>query len=167
MTTRTFDVRATVAASPEAAIDFLLRLDRHRGLHAYVQRAEVVAEGAHADGHWWEWKVAERPRVGPFAYTLRFRARMVRTSAVSMTGRVRPAPLCALDTTAVAAPVDGGALVTETVTVTAPRLLAGYMERQARIAHERMFRLLPGEFASRPDAATLPTAAGCPPAGVA
>jgi hypothetical protein len=146
MASRTFDVSAVVPVSPEDAIAFLLRLDCHRGLHAYVQTAERVAEGTDAAGDWADWRVAETPRLGPFRYTLRFRARMTRTSPSTMTGLVHPGLGATMATHTVALPADGGAHVTETVTVTAARPLVGYMERQARIAHERMFALLPGEL---------------------
>ena len=148
MATRTFDVEATVPVAPDVAIDFLLHLDRHRGLHPYFLRAVVLARGSDADGPWAEWKVDERPRLGPFSYPLTFRARLTQTSATSMKSLVRPAPGCRLHIVSTAAEAAGGSHVAETVVVTAPWPLVGYMERQARIAHTRLFRLLPAELAN-------------------
>jgi hypothetical protein len=65
MATRSFVVETQVGAAPEAAIDFLAELDRHRGLHAYLQSGERVAQGTGAEGDWAEWKIVERPRLGP------------------------------------------------------------------------------------------------------
>ena len=146
MATRTFDVEATVAASPEQAIDFLLELDRHYGLHTYVESAVRTAEGTDAEGEWTAWDIVERPAVGPFRYRIRFSSRQIRTSATSMVGRVRPAPGCTLVAASTATSMDAGTRVAETVTVTAPWLLVDYMARHARIAHTRLFQGLPGEL---------------------
>lgn len=148
--TRTFDVETAVSVAPRAVIDFLLRLDQHRGLHAYVQRAEPAASGVTEEGAWTDWRVSETPRFGPFRYTLRFRARMTRTSTTSLTGRVRPAPGCLLTTHTTAIARNGGTHVTESVTVSAPWPLVGYVQRQARIAHTRMFELLPQALGDPP-----------------
>jgi hypothetical protein len=46
MATRTFDIAASVGVAPVEAIDFLLCLDRHVGLHPYFTRADIIAEGS-------------------------------------------------------------------------------------------------------------------------
>jgi hypothetical protein len=143
---RTFDLTATVDAQPAAAIDFLLDLNRHRGLHPYLESAVVVENGSDAAGDWAHWNVVERPRLGPLRYTIRFPARMQRTSSTSMLGTVRAAPGCYLTTVTTATVVDGATVVAETTTVRAPWLLVGYMASQARIAHTRTYSLLPAEL---------------------
>jgi hypothetical protein len=149
VTTLRFELTTSVAVGPSAAIDFLTDLTRHRGLHPYLVSADVVAEGTGPDGPWQEWRVVERPRLGPLRYTIRFPARVVRDGD-TMTSSVRAAPGCTLRTVTRATPAgddDGaGALLTETTEVTAPWPVAGYMTRQARAAHERTFALLPGEL---------------------
>ena len=52
--TRSFVLDALVGVAPEAAIEFLGQFDRHRGLHAYLQSAERVAQGTGAEGDWAE-----------------------------------------------------------------------------------------------------------------
>ena len=42
---------------------------------------------------------------------------------------------------------DGGVTVRETTTVTAPRIVLGYMAKHAELAHARTFSLLAGELA--------------------
>jgi hypothetical protein len=142
MSTRTFDLETSVGVAPDEAIDFLLSLDRHPGLHPYFTHAEVVAAGSDAVGPWTDWRVSETSRIGPFSYPLRFPTRTSRTSGTSMTSVVRPAPGCRLDITARAAQVAGGARVAETVTVSAPAPLLGYMARQAEFARGRLFERL-------------------------
>ena len=142
MTTRAFDLETSVGAAPEEAIDFLLSLDRHPGVHPYFTHAEIVAEGSDAIGPWTDWKVTETSRIGPFSYPLRFPTRTSRASGTSMTSVVRPAPGCRLDITARAVEVAGGARVTETVAVSAPPPLLGYMTRQAEFARGRLFERL-------------------------
>lgn len=154
MATRSFELTATVPVAPEAAIDFLVDLARHHGLHPYVVTADVVARGEDASGAWQEWRVVERPRLGPFRYTIRFPARMTRTAPDSMRGDVIAAPGCTLVTTTRATGSAASATLHEstlheTTVVTAPLPLVGYMTRQARLAHARTFSLLPSELAGR------------------
>jgi environmental stress-induced protein Ves len=148
MATRTFDLSTHVDIEPAAAIDFLVDLTRHRGIHPFVISADIVAEGRDADGSWQDWRVVERPRLGPIRYTIRFPARMRRTSPTSMVGTVQAAPGCSLITTTTATQVDGGTDLRETTTVTAPRPVLGYMTSQARVAHARTYSLLPTELAT-------------------
>jgi hypothetical protein len=142
MSTRTFDLATSVGVTPDQAIDFLLSLDRHPGLHPYFTHAEIVAEGSDGTGRWTEWKVTETSRIGPLSYPLRFSTRTMRTSGTSMTSVVRPAPGCRLDITASAIEAPGGARVTEIVSVSAPPPLLGYMARQAQFARGRLFERL-------------------------
>lgn len=146
MATQTFELTTTVPVTAEAAIDFLVDLRRHHGLHPYVVTAEIVAHGVDADGTWNVWRVVERPRLGPFRYTIRFPARMTRTSPTSMRGDVIAARGCTLTTTTHATPSGAGAELHEVTVVTAPRPLIGYMTRQARLAHARRFEVLPAEL---------------------
>ena len=83
MATRTFNIEATVGVPPAEAIDLLLRLDRHPGLHPYFTSAEIIAEGSYDATPWTEWKVTETSRLGPFSYPLRFLTRTTRASAPS------------------------------------------------------------------------------------
>jgi len=148
MATRSFELTTTVPVPPEAAIDFLVDLARHHGLHPYVVSADVVASGHDEDGSWQDWRVVERPRLGPFRYTIRFPARMTRTSPTSLRGDVTAARGCTLVTLTEATGTGGSATLHEVTVVTAPLPLVGYMTRQARLAHARTFSLLPTELAT-------------------
>lgn len=150
MATRSFSLTVTVDAAPEQVIGFLMRLDGHRGLHPYLQSAQVIAEGASDDGPWWDWRVVERPTLWGIRYTMRFPARMTRRGAASMRGDVRAAPGCRLTTTTSATATAGGTVVDETTVVTAPPVVLGYMARHAELAHARTFALLPAQLARLP-----------------
>src|SRR6476469_8996138 len=119
--TRTFDLEATVAVPPSEAIDFLTQLDRHHGLHPDIQGAERTAQGTDDEGPWVQWEVVDRPKLGPFPYTIRFPSRITRTSVSSYVSRVKAAPGCTLEIRTRASVTDAGTLVAETVTVSAPR----------------------------------------------
>ena len=149
MSVRSFTLSAIVDATPERVIDFLMQLDAHRGIHPYLQSADVVGSGVDSGGlPWWDWRIVERPAFGPLRYTIRFPARMTRAGEGAMRGRVRAAPGCLLLTATSAAPRERGTEVHETTTVTAPWPLVGYMTKHARIAHARTFAHLPAELRS-------------------
>jgi hypothetical protein len=144
---RRFELTTTVRVRPETAIDFLMRLDAHRGMHPYLRGAEVTASGVDGATPWWAWRVTERPALGPVRYTIRFSARMSRVAPGSMTGSVRAAPGCMLDTvTSASTSPDGTTIVQEITTVTAPSPLVRYMAKHAEIAHARTFSLLDHEL---------------------
>ncbi|MDL9980957.1 hypothetical protein [Microbacterium candidum] len=150
MSVRSFRLSATVDASPEDVIDFLMQLDGHRGLHPYLQSADVVATGADAEGDWSDWRIVERPALGPLRYTIRFPARMTRLGPDTMRGWVRAAPGCCLETLTRTAQTESGTVVEEETTVTAPWALVGYMTKHAHLAHARTFSLLPAELVREP-----------------
>lgn len=152
MASRRFTLTTTVPARPEQAIDFLADLPRHVGLHPYLVSAEAAGSGVGEDGPWRDFVVTERPRLWRLRYTMRFPARVVRTSPTSMRSVVRALPGCHLSavTRATGSPGDHTD-VTEETTVTAPLLVLGYMLRSARTAHARTFALL-AESLAGPDA---------------
>lgn len=147
MGTRTFELSTTVPLEPAAAIDFLLDLGHHHGLHPLLVSADVVHRGTGPTGEWADWEVVERVPLGPFGWPLRFGARMVRTERHVMEAHVRAAPGCLLRTTTSAEPSGAGSLLRETTVVTAPRPVLGFMTEQARAAHARTYERLPAHLA--------------------
>ncbi len=147
MATRTFELTAEVDTDPEATIDFLSDLTAHRGLHPYLVSALMTASGQDADGPWSDWRVTERPALGPIRYSIRFPVRMRRLSPTSMSGDVVAAPGCTLLTTTTATRHGERTTVRESTVVRAPALLVGYVAKHARLAHEQTYSLLPGELA--------------------
>jgi hypothetical protein len=147
MARRRFEVSTSLPTAPQDVIDFLMELDRHKDLHPFLVSAVVVDSGTSTDGAWWDWRVEERPKLGPVRYRLRFPVRLTRTSASSMTAVVRAAPGCWLRSTTVARKDGAGCRVAETTEVTAPWPVLGYMAHQAEVAHARTFSLLPDVLA--------------------
>lgn len=145
MAERAFTVSAAVPVGPEAAIDFLTDLANHRRLHPFLVSAVVVGEGSIGEGPFQDWRVLERPRLGPVSYPIRFRARLIRTSSTSFISQVLAAPGCTIEavTTAEAEGGPGAAYLRERSVVRAPRLLLGYMAGQAEDAHRLTMQRLP------------------------
>ncbi|MFC5175556.1 hypothetical protein [Nocardioides taihuensis] len=136
MTTRGFTLAAHVPAAGVDVIDFLAAIEGHRGLHPFLESAEVVDRGVGSDGPWQEYRVVERPSLGPFRYRVRFPATVVRTSPTALRSEVRLTG-CHLASTTTATDEPGGCRVEEHTVVTSPQLLVGYVARQARRAHAR------------------------------
>ena len=147
MALRSFTLSTSVAVGPERAVDFLMDLEHHHGLHPFLVSATVVSSGQSPDGPWWDWRVLERPALGPVHYPIRFPARLVRTSPTSIQGHVRAAPGCRLTTTTLATRLAGGTRVMESTVVRAPKPLLGYMADQAETAHRRTYERLAEELA--------------------
>jgi hypothetical protein len=149
MAERTFEVSAAVPVDPETAIDFLTDLANHHRLHPFLVSAVVVGEGSSPEGPFQDWRVLERPRLGPLTYPIRFRARLIRTSASSFVSQVLAAPGCTIEavTTAEAEGGTGTAYLRERSVVRAPRLLLGYMAGQAEHAHHLTMQRLPAVLA--------------------
>ena len=144
MAQRTFEVSAVVPVRPETAIDFLTDLSRHRGLHPYLVAAVITERGDSEAGPWAQWRVHERPRLGPFRYSIRFGARLTRTSPTSFSSWVLAAPGCTLEAVTTAIPGDAAlsTVLRERAVVTAPAPLLAYMSGRAELAHTRTFRLM-------------------------
>jgi len=153
MAQRAFDVEAVVPVDPEAAIEFLTDLTRHRGLHPYLVDAVVTEKGEDGSGPWATWRVRERPRLGPFRYSIRFDARLTRTSPTSFSSWVLAAPGCTIDATTSArnGETPGTAHLVEHAVVTAPAPLLAYMAHHAELAHARTFDRLPDVLSGRSD----------------
>jgi hypothetical protein len=136
--TRELTLSAHVPAAAVEVVDFLAAIERHRGLHPFLESADVVAHGDGPDGPWQDYRVVERPSFGPVRYRVRFPALVVRTSPTSLRSEVRLTG-CRLDstTTATDEPDGSGCRVEECTLVTSPRLLVGYVARQAGRAHAR------------------------------
>ena len=130
MATRTFVLTTEVPGDVERVVDFLAALDRHRGLHPFLESAVVVRDEPPVR----EWAVVEKPGF----YRIRFRAVLRRVSPTELHSEVRVPPGVRLD---IRVTVSGTTL-TETTSVRAPWPLVGYVTRSARLAHARTLRRL-------------------------
>lgn len=149
MAQREFELTTVLQVGPEAAIDFLTDLTRHRGLHPYLVDAYITVHGTSDAGPWAEWRVHERPALGPLRYSIRFGARLTRTSPSSFSSWVLAAPGCTIDAVTSARPGEapGTCVLDERAVVTAPAPLVAYMSHHAELAHARTFQRLPDVLA--------------------
>ena len=150
MATREFRLSVAVPVGAREAIDHQVDMPRHLGLHPYLTDVRLNARGIE-DGHEWaEYLVLEHPRLLGLRYPIRFPVRVVRLSPSSYVAHVSAAPACTMriEAEAVDDPeTEGGSILSEQVTVTAPWPVIGYMSRQAEHAHAETYALLPEIFA--------------------
>jgi hypothetical protein len=146
MATREFTLSVAVPVSARQAIDHQVDMPRHVGLHPYLTDLRLNGRGVEDGNEWAEYLVLEHPRFFGLRYPIRFPVRVVRTSPTSYLARVSAAPGCTLliEATAGEDPdTEGGSILSEHVTVSAPWLVVGYMARQAEHAHAAAYAVLP------------------------
>jgi hypothetical protein len=146
MATREFILSVAVPVSAREAIDHQVDMPRHLGLHPYLSDIRLNGRGVEDGNEWAEYLVLEHPRFLGVRYPVKFPVRVVRTSPTSYVAHVSAAPGCTLliEATAGEDPdTEGGAILSEHVTVTAPWPLVGYMTRQAEHAHATTYSVLP------------------------
>jgi len=150
MSQEKFELSTFVDADVETVFNFLSDLNNHRHLHPYFVKAELVDSGRDSDGNRTrDFMITERPRLGPFRYTITFPTKMVFTDQHEFQSDVRTALGTHLVNVMRCKSENNGTRVTENVTVEAPRLTIGYVKQQAYIAHKRTFDLLPSMLANR------------------
>jgi len=148
MSQRQFELSTIAPVEPDFAFQFMMDLNNHRHLHPFFVAAEVVGLGVDAAGHSYrDFVVTERPRLAFFRYTITFPTRMVLTGDCELTSHVQAALKTRLTNVVRCRPEQGQTRITETVSVDAPWLTIGYVTRQAYIAHQRTFTLLPSALA--------------------
>ena len=146
MVNRTFTLSVALPVSAREAIDHQVDMPRHLGLHPYLSDIRLNGRGVEDGNEWAEYLVLEHPRLLGIRYPIKFPVKVIRTSTTSYLARVSAAPGCTMliEATAGEDPEnEGGSILSEHVTVTAPRLLVGYMARQAEHAHAATYAVLP------------------------
>jgi hypothetical protein len=153
MPSRDFRLSVAVPVTPREAIDHQVDMPGHLGLHPYLSAVDLVARGVEDGCEWAEYMVLEHPRFFRIRYPIKFPVRVVRRSPTSYDAHVSAAPGCSMliQAKAEADPEnEGGTILSEHVTVTAPRVFLGYMTRQAEHAHAATYARLP-DFIGRAD----------------
>ena len=144
MATEQFELSTFVDVDVDTTFQFLSDLNNHRHLHPYFVKAEEVASGEADDkNRFVDFMITERPRFGPFRYTIYFPTRMIFTGKHEFMSDLRAAMGTHLINIMKCTSEGAGTRVTESVTVNAPRLTIGYVKGQAYMAHKRTFDLLP------------------------
>lgn len=151
MAIRDFSLSVAVPVAARAAIDHQVDLPRHLGLHPYLSAVELVGRGLEDGCEWAEYRVLEHPRFLRIRYPIRFPVRVVRHSPTTYAAHVSAAPGCTLLIEAQAEDdpeAAGGSILSERVTVSAPRVFLAYLTRQAERAHAETYAALP-DFLAR------------------
>jgi len=144
MPSKSFELSTFVDVNVETAFRFLSDLNNHRHLHPYFEKAEQVASGTDSEGNRFiDFMITERPRLGPFRYTINFPTKMIFTAQYEFKSDVHAVMGTHLVNVMKCESENNGTRVTENVLVTAPWLTIGYVKQQAYVAHKRTFDLLP------------------------
>jgi hypothetical protein len=139
-----FELSTLVSTDVETTFHFLADLNNQRHLHPYFVQADEISSGKDSAGNLIkEFVITERPRLGPFRYTIKFPTTMTITGHHEFTSEVHAALGTHLVNRMRCESENTGTRVIETVTIHAPWLTIRYVKRQAYIAHKRSFDLLP------------------------
>ncbi|MCB8984328.1 MAG: hypothetical protein H6659_10920 [Ardenticatenaceae bacterium] len=148
MAQRQFELTTVAAVDRAFAFRFLQDLNNHRHLHPFFVQAEVVRSGVDEAGcSYQDLMVTERPQLAFWRYTIHFPTRMVVTGEYELTSYVEAALHTRLVNVMRCQSEQDQTRITESVTVTAPWMTMGYVRRQAFVAHQRTFSLLPDVLA--------------------
>lgn len=137
-----------VPAPPEAVRGFYVDLNNIKLVHPLIVSVETVSRSETLDGYQQTYRVIDRIPLGPLTIRTSYQARLrvpvcgdVLTAADQSAGvRLRGAVSFA--------PVDGGTRVTERISITAPRPLAGVTIREGVKAHVKMLAGIRSHFES-------------------
>lgn len=139
-------VSAEIAASPVDVREYYTDLDNIKAVHPLVVSVRSGGRRATADGYEQTYRVHDRIPLGPIVLPIRYTARL----AVPQTGDVvaysRQFPWVRLHTVVSFTPVPAGTLLTERMSIEAPRPLASTTVRQAVAAHRTMLEGIRARF---------------------
>lgn len=137
-----------VPAAPDAVRDFYVDLNNIKLVHPLIVSVETVSRSETPDGYRQTYRVVDRIPLGPFTLRTNYQARLhvpVRGEVVTEAGQ---SPGVRLRGTVSFEPADGGTRVTERISITAPRPLAGVTIREGVKAHVKMLAGIRSHFAS-------------------
>lgn len=144
MAEKHFELSTFAQVAPQTAFEFLSDLNNHRHLHPFFVKADLVSSGVDdAGNNFQEFLITERPRLGPFRYTIHFPTRMIFTGELEFTSEVHAALGTHLVNVMRCKAENNGTRITESVTIRAPCVTISYVKQQAFHAHQRTFELLP------------------------
>lgn len=137
-----------VPAPPDAVRDFYVDLDNIRLVHPLIVSVETVSCNQTPDGYRQTYRVVDRIPLGPFMIRTSYRARLWVPVSGDVLTEADQSPGVRLRGTVSFEPVDGGTRVTERISITAPRLLAGVTIREGVRAHVKMLAGIRTHFES-------------------
>lgn len=138
-----------VPAPPDAVRDFYVDLDNIKLVHPLIVSVETVSRSETSDGYQQTYRVIDRVPLGPFTIRTTYHARLRVPVSGDVLTEADQSPGVRLRGTVSFDPVDGGTRVTERISITAPRLLAGVTIREGVRAHVKMLAGIRSHFESR------------------
>ncbi|OBJ22710.1 polyketide cyclase / dehydrase and lipid transport [Mycobacterium sp. 1165196.3] len=137
-----------VPAPPDAVRGFYVDLDNIKLVHPLIVSVETVSRSETPDGYQQAYRVVDRIPLGPFTIRTGYHARLRVPVSGDVLTEADQSPGVRLRGTVSFDPVDGGTRITERISITAPRLLAGVTIREAVKAHVKMLAGIRGHFES-------------------
>lgn len=137
-----------VPAPPDAVRDFYVDLNNIRLVHPLIVSVKTVSRSETPDGYQQTYRVVDRIPLGPLTIRTSYQALLRVPADGDVLTEADQSPGVRLRGTVSFDPVDGGTLVTERISITAPRLLAGVTIREGVKAHVKMLAGIRSHFES-------------------
>lgn len=137
-----------VPAAPDAVRDFYVDLNNIKLVHPLIVSVETVSRSETPDGYRQTYRVVDRIPLGPFTLRTSYQARVRVPVRGDVLTEADQSPGVRLRGTVSFEPADGGTRVTERISITAPRPLAGVTIREGVKAHVKMLAGIRSHFAS-------------------
>ena len=134
MAEATFALDVEIKRSPAEVTDFLANLENFASLHPLIESI-TKTESTNDDPGPRYYEVVDRIPFGPFSFRTEYRASIERVSDVEVHGNAWQSPGIRVRTVYRMQGSAGGTHLYESVSIEAPRILAGYVARKARDAH--------------------------------
>ena len=137
-----------VPAPPDAVRDFYVDLDNIKLVHPLIVSVETVSRSETPEGYRRTYRIVDRIPLGPFTIRTSYHARLRVPVSGDVLTEADQSPGVRLRGTVSFDPADGGTQVTERISITAPRLLAGVTIREGVKAHVKMLAGIRSHFES-------------------
>ncbi|NEW38921.1 SRPBCC family protein [Nocardia cyriacigeorgica] len=130
-----FEVSVVVPAPPDRVRDFLADLRESIRIHPLIVRVDRLNQRMPGIDRY---RIRDRMRMGPMTIAFSYLVETTRTPEGDIVSDAYQFPRIHLHNVTSCTPVDGGTLVHEQVTITAPRLLVATVRREGARAHRTM-----------------------------
>lgn len=137
-----------VPAPPDAVRDFYVDLNNIGLVHPLIVSVKMVSRSETPDGYQQTYRVVDRIPLGPLTIRTSYQALLRVPARGDVLTEADQSPGVRLRGRVSFDPVDGGTLVTERISITAPRLLAGVTIREGVKAHAKMLAGIRSHFES-------------------
>jgi hypothetical protein len=138
-----------VPAPPAVVRDFYVDLDSLQVVHPLVVSVTELSREDLESGYRQRYQVVDRLTWGPFSFRVTYRVQWWVPDEGDVESEAVQSPGVRLRETVTFAPTEAGTRVTQRLRIEAPRLLAGYTQREAVKAHAAMLAAIRSHFASR------------------